>query len=216
MVYTVKISWYGHACVSLQVDGYTIVIDPHDGVSIGLKRPSVKADLVLVTHDHFDHNAINVVSKDKTRVLKMHFGEALVDNVRVLGLRTFHDKYKGKRRGENAVYVVEFGGFRVAHLGDLGDVPEEHVLAKLKEVNLLMVPVGGTFTLEPAEAWSLVEAVKPLNVMPMHYWVVGLTLPLKPLDEFLKYVKGYEIVKLETNTFDLASYRNSVVVPKLP
>ncbi|MEM1719901.1 MAG: MBL fold metallo-hydrolase [Desulfurococcaceae archaeon] len=210
------ISWHGHACVSVQVNGYTIVIDPHDGLSIGLKKPATRADLVLVTHDHFDHNAVNAVSKDKTRVLKMHYGETFVDSLRVVGLRSYHDKSKGRRRGENAVYVIEVKGARLAHLGDIGDIPEELVLEKLKGVDLLMVPVGGTFTIEPEEAWSLVEKTKPVNVMPIHYWITGLMLPLKPVDEFLKLVKGYNVVKLDTNSFNLAEFRNSVIVVKPP
>lgn len=210
------ISWHGHACVSIQVNGYMIVIDPHDGLSIGLKKPAIRADLVLVTHDHFDHNAVNAVSKDKTRVLKMHYGETFVDNLRVVGLRSYHDKFKGRRRGENSIYVIEVRGVRLAHLGDLGDIPEEPVLEKLREVDLLMIPVGGTFTIEPGEAWSLIERTKPVNVMPIHYWVAGLTLPLKPVDDFLKLVKGYNVVKLDTNSFDLTKFKNSVIVVKPP
>jgi L-ascorbate metabolism protein UlaG (beta-lactamase superfamily) len=210
------VSWHGHACVSIEFDSYIIVIDPHDGGSIGLKKPAVKGDLILITHDHFDHNAVNTVAKDKSRVLKMHYGETLIDNVKVTGLRTFHDKFKGKRRGENTVYLVEVRGFKLAHLGDLGEIPSEDVLGKIKEADLLVIPVGGTFTIEPSEAWSLVEKTKPINVMPIHYWIPGTTLPLKPVDEFIKHVKDYKVVKLDTNTFDPTLYRNSVIIPRPP
>ncbi|ADV65013.1 MBL fold metallo-hydrolase [Desulfurococcus mucosus] len=212
----VRVSWHGHACVSILRDnGYTITIDPHDGYSIGIKRPEVKADLVLVTHDHFDHNAVDVVSKSgKTRVLKSFRGEAVVDDVRIRGFRTFHDKYKGKRRGENTVYIVEVDGKRIAHLGDLGDIPDASVLSALKGVDLLITPVGGTFTIEPGEAWSIIEEVKPLNVLPIHYWITGVTLPLKPIDEFLKAVKGYSVVRLDSNSFTLENYSNSVIQPR--
>ncbi|MEM0002419.1 MAG: MBL fold metallo-hydrolase [Desulfurococcaceae archaeon] len=210
------VSWHGHACVAIEFDTYTIVIDPHDGASIGLRKPMVKGDLILVTHDHFDHNAVNVVSKDKSRVLKMHYGEAVVDNIKITGLRTFHDKSKGKRRGENTVYILEIKGFKLAHLGDLGEIPGDDIINKLKNVNLLMIPVGGTFTIEPNEAWIIVEKTKPINVMPIHYWINGITLPLKPVDEFLKQVKDYKIVKIDTNKFDPTAYENSVIVAKSP
>ncbi|MEM4717780.1 MAG: MBL fold metallo-hydrolase [Desulfurococcaceae archaeon] len=209
------VSWHGHACVSLQIDRYIIVIDPHDGASIGLRKPSVKADLVLVTHDHFDHNAVHVVSKDKTRVFKNYYGEAVIDNLKITGLRSFHDKAKGKRRGENAIYVIEVNEYKIAHLGDLGDIPEEPVIEKLKNASLLITPVGGTFTIEPFEAWGIVEKTKPLNVLPIHYWTPGLTLPLKPVEEFLKHVKEYKVTHLESNTFDLREYKNSILVLKL-
>lgn len=208
--------WHGHACVSLTVNGYTILFDPHDGVSLGLKRPEVKADLILVSHDHFDHNAVGVVKKDRSRIFKSFYGEAVVDNIKITGLKTFHDKFKGRRRGENAVYVIEVKEFRVAHLGDLGELPSEDVLSKLRGVNLLMIPVGGTFTVEPEEAWQLVEKTQPVNVMPMHYWTPGVNLPLKPIDEFLKYVRDYEVVRLNTNRFNLTDFSRKVLVLSPP
>lgn len=210
------VTWHGHACVSVTFNGYTVLFDPHDGVSLGLKRPEVKADLILVSHDHFDHNAVGVVKKDSSRVFKSFYGEAVIDNVKIIGLKTYHDKLRGKRRGENAVYVVEAKGFRVAHLGDLGEVPSEDVLSVLRGVNLLMVPVGGTFTIEPEEAWVLVEKTQPINIMPMHYWIPGVNLPLKPVDEFLKHVKGYEVVKLSTNKFNLADHTRKVLISAPP
>lgn len=209
------VSWHGHACVSLHINGYTIVIDPHDGASIGLRKPSVRADLVLVTHDHFDHNAVQVVSKDRTRVFRNYYGEAVVDNIKITGLRSFHDKARGKRRGENSIYVIETREYKIVHLGDLGDIPEDPLLEKLKDASLLIIPVGGTFTIEPSEAWSIVEKIKPLNVLPIHYWIAGLTLPLKPVEEFLKHVKDYTVTRLETNTFDLKQYKNTIFILKL-
>lgn len=216
MVKNLQITWHGHACVSLRLNGYVVVFDPHDGVSIGLKKPSIQADLVLVSHDHFDHNAVNVVAKKTSRVFKLFYGEAVVDNVKIEGLRTFHDKSKGKKRGENAVYIVTATGLRVAHLGDLGDTPDEPTLAKLRGVDLLITPVGGTFTIEPDEAWRIVELTQPRNVMPIHYWVPGCTLPLKPVEEFIKHIKEYSIVKLNTSTFNLGDYSKAVIIPAKP
>ncbi|MEM4481660.1 MAG: MBL fold metallo-hydrolase [Desulfurococcaceae archaeon] len=210
------VSWHGHACVSVSIDNYVIVIDPHDGTSIGLNRPAVKADIVLSTHDHFDHNAVNVVSKDKTRIFKMFYGESLIDNIKIAGIKTYHDKQQGKRRGENAIYIIEVEAMRLAHLGDLGEVPPEGTLAKLSGVDLLMIPVGGTFTIEPSEAWTIIEKANPLNVMPIHYWTQGLTLPIKPVDEFLKYTSGYSVVKLDSNSFNPATYKKSIILPKPP
>ena len=213
----VTVTWHGHACVSITLsNGYTVVVDPHDGGSLGLKPPSVKGDLILVTHTHFDHNAVEVVRKDKSRVLMEFAGESRLDDVVVKGFMTYHDKAQGRRRGKNYVYVVRAEGVRVAHLGDIGHVPSGDVLAELTGVDLLMLPVGGTFTIDAREAWETVEKAKPVNVMPIHYWVKGLNLPIAPVDEFLKLVRGYEVVRLPTNTFKLEEYKGKVVVPSPP
>ena len=213
----VTVTWHGHACVSLTLpSGYTIVFDPHDGGSLGLKPPSVKGDLILVTHTHFDHNAVEVVKKDKSRVLIEFAGESRLDDVYVKGLVTYHDKAQGRRRGRNYVYVVGVGGFSVAHLGDLGHIPPQEVLNELKGVDLLMPPVGGTFTIDAAEAWEIVSQVKPVNVMPIHYWVRGLNLPLAPVDNFLKHVKGYDVARLDSNSYKLEDFKGKIIIPALP
>ncbi|MGB9827781.1 MAG: MBL fold metallo-hydrolase [Thermosphaera sp.] len=210
-----KVTWHGHACVSLKLsNGYTIVFDPHDGGSIGLEKPNVKADLVLVSHEHFDHNAVEVVKKDKTRVFKEFVGEAVVDNVHVKGFESFHDKAGGKRRGRNTIYMVDVEGRRVSHMGDLGDKPSSDVISKLRGVDLLIIPVGGFYTIEPHEAWEVAESIEPRNILPIHYWIKGLNLPIKPVDEFLKHVKGFNIVRIDSRSFTLENYEKSVLLPK--
>ncbi|MEM3988900.1 MAG: MBL fold metallo-hydrolase [Desulfurococcaceae archaeon] len=195
-----ELVWHGHAFFTLRLaNGYVISIDPHDGLSIGLKRVRVESDLVLVTHDHFDHNAVEVVKKPSTRILKQFYGEVRVDDVVINGIKTFHDKHGGARRGENAAYIVDAEGLKIAHLGDLGHVPSGEVLNKMSKIDVLMIPVGGTYTIEPDEAWSIVENLGPRIVVPMHYWVKGLRLPLKTVDHFLKYAEKVRVDKLNTN-----------------
>jgi len=211
----VIIKWHGHACVELKKsDGFTIVIDPHDGLSIGLKKPDVKADLILVTHDHFDHNAVNIVAKENSRILKAFYGEVEIDDIKINGFKTFHDKFMGRRRGLNAVYVVNIEDKRIAHLGDLGHIPESELLSILSGIDLLIIPVGGTYTIYPDEAWKIVELTNPVNIMPIHYWIPGLNLPLSSIDEFLMHVKKYRVVRLETNYFNLDDHSGDVIIPK--
>ncbi|RLG79105.1 MAG: Zn-dependent hydrolase [Thermoprotei archaeon] len=212
----VVIKWFGQACVAIRrSDGYTIVIDPHAGGDIGLEKPDVKADLVLVTHEHFDHNAVDTVSHSNTRILRVFRGETKINGITIRGYKTFHDKFGGRRRGENTVYVVEVEGYKLAHLGDLGHIPGADVMDAIKGVDLLMIPVGGTYTIYPDEAWRIVEETKPVNVLPIHYWVRGLKLPLQPIDDFLVHVKKYRIARLDTSEFELGNYQNSVIVLRL-
>ncbi|MET1160424.1 MAG: MBL fold metallo-hydrolase [Thermoprotei archaeon] len=212
----VTIKWFGHACIAIvKTNGYTIVIDPHAGSDIGIEKPDIKADLVLVTHEHFDHNAVEVVSKPETRVLREFWGEVRINDIVVRGYKTFHDKFEGKRRGFNTVYVVETEGYRIAHMGDLGSPPGEDVLNAIRGADLLAIPVGGTYTIEPDEAWDIVEKTEPVNVLPIHYWIKGVKLPIRRIDDFLVYVKKYSVIRLDTNEFQLRDYRNSVIIPRL-
>ncbi len=192
------IRWHGHACFEIVPrEGPVIVFDPHDGYSIGIKPPEVKADLVLISHDHFDHNAYAVVAKPGADVVKMGVGERVVRGIKIVGIETFHDKVRGRRRGRNVVYVVEVEGLRIAHLGDLGHVLEEDHVKKMGSVDVMMLPVGGTFTIGPEEAWEVIEAVKPRIAIPMHYWVPGINLPLRPVDDFVsKAREGWRVEKV--------------------
>lgn len=210
------VRWHGHACVEIQDSkGFRIVFDPHDGVSLGIKKPTVKADLILISHDHFDHNAAHVVAKEDSQTLKMFHGEKTIKDVTVKGLLSYHDKTRGSQRGLNTIYVINVESKKIAHLGDLGDLPGEDILGELRGLDLLITPVGGRYTLEPEESWKLVELVNPLNILPIHYRVKGLQLPIKPVEEFTKLVKGYNIVQLDENSFRLENYTKSVIVPRL-
>ncbi|MEM4600471.1 MAG: MBL fold metallo-hydrolase [Sulfolobales archaeon] len=196
------IRWHGHACFEL-IDrgGFTIAIDPHDGYSLGIKPPSFKADAVLITHEHFDHNAYNIVAKPGAEKHSMREGEFLIAGRHMArGVKLYHDKVKGRRRGEVVIYRVEVDGVRVLHLGDLGHVFDESTALGLKPIDVLLVPVGGTFTIDAREAYEVVKVVEPKVVVPMHYWVKGMNLPLQPVDIFVDIVRDvYEVVSTQTS-----------------
>ncbi|MEN2999578.1 MAG: MBL fold metallo-hydrolase [Acidilobaceae archaeon] len=184
------IRWCGHSYFIVEV-GVKIAIDPHDGESIGAGMRTCRegADLILVTHEHYDHNAVQVALKEGSLVFRQRTGEFSAKGVRVKGVRLFHDKEKGARRGVTVAYVLEAEGLRVVHLGDLGHIPEAGQAEEIGRPDVLMVPVGGTFTIGPREALQVVELLRPRIAVPMHYWLPGSFLPLLPLEEFLKLVK---------------------------
>lgn len=197
------VRWHGHACFEV-VDrvGRSIVFDPHDGRSLGLKRPQVKADAVLVSHRHFDHNAVEGVSKPTAKVLVEAQGKTSIDGIEVVGYLTYHDKSSGRQRGKNVVYKVVVDEVTFVHLGDLGHIPSDDVIAGIKEPDVLFVPVGGTFTIGPEEAAAVVEVLKPRLAVPMHYKLPGLSLPLSGVEEFLSLLK-WPARKLPTNEYEV-------------
>ncbi len=190
------IKWHGHACFEIiDSEGFSIVIDPHDGASLGLPTPSAKADVVLITHEHFDHNAYNVVLKPGGKYYSMKEGAFQVGPHSVIGLPAYHDKFKGRRRGKVVMYLLNVEGVKILHVGDLGHVLEPSEVKGINTPHVLMAPVGGTFTIDAKEALNLLELIKPKAFIPMHYWVSGINLPLAPLEHFLSLV-NMEVVKV--------------------
>jgi len=184
----ITIRWWGHACFEITYKGVSLAIDPHDGASIGLKRPGAQSDYVIMSHDHFDHNAYRVVLKREGRHLMMALGVNDLGPFRVKGIETFHDKERGRRRGRNVAYLVEVPeeGIRVFHAGDLGHTLSPEQAREAGSPHIAMLPVGGTFTIDYEEALEVFRAIGARVLIPMHYWVKGVNLPLYPVDKFVE------------------------------
>ncbi len=188
-----NISWYGQSCFKITLQSQkksrkttSIVVDPFDE-KIGLKLPKMEADILLITHDHDDHSNESVFS-NKPFVIKSP-GEYELNNVFVYGIFSFHDDKKGEERGSNTIYVIEGEDIRICHLGDFGQ--EELTNEQLKsigEVDILMVPVGGVYTIGGKEATKIISQIEPRVVIPMHYNLEGLKLELEDLEQFLKTI----------------------------
>lgn len=145
-----------------------------------------------------------MVAKPTAKILRMAVGEQEVLGIRVKGVKAYHDTVGGRRRGEVVMYRVEVEGIAVAHLGDLGHVlGDEHVRA-LRPVDVLLIPVGGVYTIGPREAWENIKLLEPHIVIPMHYWVEGLNLPLKRVDEFLQLAEAsWSIERVAGNEYEV-------------
>ncbi len=183
------ISWYGLSCFRIREGGVTIICDPFDK-SIGLALPKLRADIITVSHDRPGHNAVDRISGE-AKVLRGP-GEYEIKNTFVSGLATIHRKVKGEPTERNIAYFFEFGDLTVGHLGDLGEVPAQSEIEALNvgEVHVLMVPVGGGATLDPARAVEVIGMLEPRLVIPMHYRHAGLAPELADnlelVDKFLK------------------------------
>ncbi len=201
-----KIEYLGHSSFAITSAGAKIVTDPFDSNMVGLPFPKVLADIVTVSHEHEDHNAIKAVG-GKPVVFRLP-GEYERKGVRVYGYDSFHDDAKGRERGKNTMFKFVIDGIVVLHCGDLGHLPDDTLLEHIKDTDIMMVPVGGHFTIGPKEAKELVSLVAPGIVLPMHYRDEGMTetfAPLALVDEFIKLSAPTMSRKLDNLTVSLGT-----------
>lgn len=189
-----RVRWHGHSCFEI-CGSASVVTDPHDGKSLGLPPPDAKADLVLVTHDHFDHNCVRLVKGSETSVIDKPI-MTVEHGIRVEGIPAAHDASGGSKRGQMILFRFEIDGFTFCHLGDLGHVLEDKQVERIGQVDLLFVPVGDVFTVGPSDAKRIVEQISPKVAVPMHYRVPGLGLAIQPVQSFLKLWDQKKVVKV--------------------
>ena len=179
-----QLRWHGHSCFEI-TNNKKIVTDPHDGKSIGIPAPSVQADIILVSHDHYDHNSVKTVKKIDSKVITDD-RKYKINNIEIYGINTFHDNENGAKRGKNIIFKFIFDNIIFCHLGDLGHDIDDETTSKIGVVDVLFIPIGGTFTVDDKKAWSIIKKIKPKIIIPMHYKIGGLSLPIAGIDSFLE------------------------------
>jgi len=231
-----NIIWHGQSCFQItssqgknnQID---IVIDPFSE-DIGLRVPKLEADILLVTHDHNDHNNVKAVSattSGSSPFLINGPGEYEIKKVFIQGIHSWHDEKGGKERGGNTIYTIEAEELKLCHLGDLGqkELTEEQ-LERIGEVDILMIPVGGVphqnqwwGTISAKEALKVMSQIEPRITIPMHYQIPKLNPPaggkLEGLDKFLKALGLKSITpenKLSIKKKDLSPEEAKIIVLK--
>ena len=177
------ITWFGHSCFRLSDRGVTVVTDPPSD-DMGYDRPRIRADVVTISHEHPGHN--NRIGFRGGPKFFGGPGEYEVKDVFITGIATYHDARKGASRGPNTVFLFEFDGVTVCHLGDLGHVPTQAEVEALSSVDVLLIPVGGVNTIGPSKASEVISLIEPLLVVPMHYKTPVETAKLQTVDKFLK------------------------------
>jgi len=213
-----NINWYGQSCFLItssrrKGENINIVIDPFDE-SIGLRVPKMEANVLLITHDHKDHNNIKAVSGSPFLINGP--GEYEVKEVFIQGIQSYHDENSGKDRGVNTIYTIETEDIRICHLGDLGqkELTSEQI-SQIGDVDILMIPVGGNFTISAKEAGKVMSQLEPSIVIPMHYSIPKLKIKLDPVDAFLKAVgvkKPETLSKLSIKKKDIVSEEAKIIV----
>jgi L-ascorbate metabolism protein UlaG (beta-lactamase superfamily) len=180
-----EITWYGHSCFRLTERNYaTVVTDPFDHKAVGYDALKLKADIVTVSHDAPGHANYDAV-KGAQHVID-GAGEFEIGGVFITAVQTAGGGKKTKDKTRNTLYVFDYEGITVAHLGDLQEVPTQSEVEALGTVNVLLIPVGGGSSLNAAKAAEVVSVIEPNLVIPMHYSTDDAKIKLEPLGKFLK------------------------------
>jgi L-ascorbate metabolism protein UlaG (beta-lactamase superfamily) len=194
-----KLKFLGHAAFFLTSESKTkILIDPYESNAFngGIQYSPIedKADVVLITHDHADHNYISPQNKNAKIINQA--GKYVINDIEIYGFDVFHDKKLGKERGKNIIYVLKIDDLVICHVGDLGHSLNQETLKSLGKIDILLLPVGGVFTIDHNEATELMLNLQPKICIPMHYKTAKINFPLAKVDEFLA---GKSNVKVSTD-----------------
>lgn len=181
-----EITWLGQACFKIKGKNASVVVDPFDPDFTGLKLPkNLDADVVLISHSHKDHSFAQGVLGNPLVISGP--GEYEIKRVAITGVSVFHDINLGSERGKNTVYNLNIDGVSIVHLGDLGHVLTEDQVQEIGQCDILLVPVGGVYTIDAKTAVEVVSQLEPKIVIPMHYGnIPGLKFPLEGVEAFLK------------------------------
>lgn len=203
-----RLTYYGHAAFLIEAaDGTRIIIDPYlsgaFGGSFAYAPIDEPADLVMATHEHDDHGAVGTIP-GHPRVL-VHPVSETFRSVHIIGIPAAHDVDGGRKRGSNTLIVVDDGQVRLAHLGDLGHELDLQTRGALGRVDVLLIPVGGTYTIDARQAARVVSSLAPRVVIPMHYKTSRADMPLAPVDDFLdlERVAGRVVARMGTTSISL-------------
>lgn len=180
------IYWYGQACFKLKGKTASIITDPYNPEFVGLKLPKdMEADVVSISHDHGDHNNKEVVTGEP--IVVQGPGEYEVKGIAMVGTQSYHDSQKGAERGKNTIFNFHLDGINIVHLGDFGqEALTQEQISDIGQTDILLIPVGGVYTIDSKVATEIVAQLEPRIIIPMHYKVEGLKFELEPVETFLK------------------------------
>lgn len=198
-----RIKWFGHSMWLIESDQARIVCDPFD--NIGYPMPNnLEADIVTSSHCHHDHNNFSLIKGDYTKITET--GHYNYRNIDIQGFETYHDQEYGSKRGKNTIFRFDIDQKVILHCGDLGHVPEPAFFNKLGNIDMLMIPVGGVYTINANQAKQIIELIKPKVVLPMHYKTSLLNFNLDKLDSIKNLYP--ELIELSSDEMDFSELKN--------
>ncbi|MBV7275835.1 MBL fold metallo-hydrolase [Clostridium sp. PL3] len=210
-----KIKWFGQSCFMITSEnGTKIVTDPYNKM-LGYKLPEIEANIVSTSHEHGDHNNVKAVKGNFVHINES--GEFSKDGIEIKGVKTFHDKASGAKRGKNTIYNFKVDGINICHCGDLGHTLDSNFVKEIGNVDILLLPVGGRATIDAIDAVTVMKQLNPIVVIPMHYRTKALGLIgyiFSKVDKFITAsglkVKEDDVLKL--NQENINDYSGIVVL----
>jgi L-ascorbate metabolism protein UlaG (beta-lactamase superfamily) len=194
-----KVTWLGHACFLLEDSkGRKLLTDPFDA-TVGYTMYKGTVDVVTVSHQHFDHNHIEMINPGAKVINKVGFFNEC--DITIQGLPSYHDKCKGAKRGENIIFVIEMDGYRFCHLGDVGHILDSKDIDLIGSIDVLFIPVGGNYTINGEEAAKIAKEIESKIVIPMHYKTPQLSFELEGVETFLTFMKNGD--RISGNTLEI-------------
>jgi len=205
----IKIKWFGHSMWKVWNDDISIVIDPFEYV--GYKLPENEtADLILSSHDHFDHNNFSLIQGDPQ--IFDQPGEFEYRSVKIKNIPVWHDDTEGSQRGSNLLMKFTVSGKNFLHCGDLGHIPRENILAELGKIDVLFVPIGGFYTIDASQAKKIVELISPVIVFPMHYKTAVLDFPIATSEPYLEMITDLKVQKGNIITLNKDDFQSAKTI----
>ncbi len=199
-----KITWLGHSCFLLESEGFRLLLDPYRDVK-GYPPLQVGVNAIYCSHEHYDHAAV-----EQAQMLL----NLVHDPFTVTEVASWHDEQQGAKRGANTIRVLEAEGLRVVHLGDLGTDLDDEQIRQIGPVDLLLLPIGGTYTVGPVKANRVAHQLGDPAVIPMHYRVGDLGFDeLSHLESFLAFYPEEQLLRLPGNSWQVEPRPGVVIVP---
>lgn len=195
-----KLTWLGHACFKLESSDGTIIFDPFKDSSVpGLKPIRENADLVLCSHEHDDHHGLECVTQSGNKTSFV-----------IHTINSFHDNQEGRLRGKNIIHLVETEGMKVVHLGDIGC---DFDTTSIQNCDVLLIPIGGYYTIDTNMALKLIDKIQPKIIIPMHYRGESFGYPvLSTIDDFVKESSNVVVYESNTITIDSSSPQQTAIL----